>query len=230
MGGGRGADRAFGLRCRAEDRGLRERSHLRGRERTVDPAGGERRAVARGGVKQPAFEGHPWAPVLRALHHEILVNVAPDGPLPNRFVYRRPGYGDAAMVTMVLRRTGNLDLVLRDWILNIGEPFGRNNDGAKEADNPGQVLYLLSLVAAGSEHPLVRRGRRGAAELRSTGAEPERLGQASVLRIRPIRLRSASRLRDEVGQARGAAHLACGGDVPTVARAAGVGSAYSACR
>lgn len=117
--------------------------------------GGERRAVARGEVRLPAFEGHPWAPVLRALHHEILVNVVADGPLPNRFVYRRPWYRDGAMVAMVLRRTGNLDLVLRDWILKLAEPFDRNNGGVKEADNPGQLLYLLSLVAAGREHPLV---------------------------------------------------------------------------
>jgi hypothetical protein len=117
--------------------------------------GESRTALGRGPVRLPAFEGHPWGPVLRALHHEILVNVAEVGPLPNRIVYRKPWYRDGAIVGMVLKETGNLDL-LREWVLGLREPFDRNNAGEAEADNPGQALYLASLVSDRS-HPVVSR-------------------------------------------------------------------------
>lgn len=115
--------------------------------------GGSRTALGRGPVRLPAFEGHPWGPILRALHHEILVNVTDVGPLPNRIVYRKPWYRDGAMVAMVLKDTGNLEL-LREWVLGLRDPFDRNNAGEAEADNPGQVLYLASLVSDRS-HPVV---------------------------------------------------------------------------
>ncbi|UCD50601.1 MAG: hypothetical protein JSW27_24130, partial [Phycisphaerales bacterium] len=48
---------------------------------------------------------------------------------------------------------GNL-AVIRDWILALREPYDRNNAGESEADNLGQGLYLVSLVAD-KDHPLV---------------------------------------------------------------------------
>jgi hypothetical protein len=89
------------------------------------------------------------------LHQEILVNVIDGMPVPNFFVYRKPWYRDGAMMGMCLRETGNLDL-LRDWILGLREPYDGNNAGETEADNLGQALYLISLVADKS-HPLTAR-------------------------------------------------------------------------
>ena len=91
--------------------------------------------------------------MLRVLHHEILINVINGLPMPNFLVYRKPWYRDGAMMAMVLQKTGNLE-VIRDWILNLNEVFDRNNAGEIEADNPGQALFLLSLVAD-RKHPFV---------------------------------------------------------------------------
>ncbi len=110
-------------------------------------------ALTESPLKLPAFAGHPYGPVLRVLHHEILINIHRGLPVPNFFVYAKPWFRDAALMGMVLKATGNLHLV-KDWILNIRDPFDRNNHGISEADNPGQVLYLLSLVAD-AKHPTV---------------------------------------------------------------------------
>jgi hypothetical protein len=104
-------------------------------------------------LQLPTFAGHPYGPVLRVLHHEILINIHRGLPVPNFFVYAKPWFRDAALMGMVLKKTGNLHLV-KEWILNIRDPFDRNNHGISEADNPGQVLYLLSLVAD-AKHPSV---------------------------------------------------------------------------
>lgn len=103
----------------------------------------------------PQFDGHPHAALLRALLHELLVNVVAGAPLPNLLVYDRPWYRDAAMVCMVFERTGHLELV-RDWILGLREPYDRNNAGHCEPDNLGEVLYLVSLVSDAA-HPVVAR-------------------------------------------------------------------------
>ena len=100
----------------------------------------------------PTFEGHPHEATLRVLHHEILANVMPHGPVPNFFVYPKPWFRDAAMMAMVLDRTGNAHL-LDEWILSLRDPFDHNN-GVDEPDNLGQALYLISL-ASDKEHPLV---------------------------------------------------------------------------
>lgn len=102
----------------------------------------------------PRFEGHPYAPVLRVLHHEILINIYRGMPVPNFMVYKKPWFRDASLMGLVLKHTGNLHLI-KDWIMGIRDPFDRNNHGISEADNLGQVLYLISLVA-GKEHPVVQ--------------------------------------------------------------------------
>jgi hypothetical protein len=105
-------------------------------------------------VHLPRFEGHPFAPWLRALHAELLVNITPFGPVPNLWVYPRPWYRDAAMVLMCLERTGNLHLV-EPWVMGLRHVFDRNN-GCEEPDNIGQVLYMVSLFGA-KKHPIVER-------------------------------------------------------------------------
>jgi hypothetical protein len=114
---------------------------------------GQRTGLAESAVTLPTFENHPRKDLLRILHHEILVNIVDGKPVPNLFVYDRPWYRDAAMVAMVLEKTGNTNLV-RDWILSLRDPFDRNNGGQKEPDNLGQVLYLVSLVSDAT-HPIV---------------------------------------------------------------------------
>ena len=127
-------------------------------------ADGEREALSQGHVDLPTFEGHRYAPALRVLHQEMLVNIVAGGPVPNLFVYRKPWYRDAAMVCMCLAKTRNLHLV-RDWILSLREPFDRNNADNCEPDNLGQALYMISLVSDDS-HPLVPRILEEAARLR----------------------------------------------------------------
>ena len=100
----------------------------------------------------PTFSGHPYAPVLRVLHQEVLVNIVNGLPVPNFFVYPRPWYRDGAMMAMVLRETGNLDL-LHSWIAGLSDPYDSNN-GEAEPDNLGQALMLISLVSD-RFHPLV---------------------------------------------------------------------------
>ncbi|OGV52699.1 MAG: hypothetical protein A2X49_16670 [Lentisphaerae bacterium GWF2_52_8] len=115
---------------------------------------GTREILSRGrSVKLPRFEGNTHAAWLRALHSELLVNITPFGPVPNLWVYPRPWYRDAAMMLMCLRHTGNLALV-EAWTLGLHKLTDRNNAGMAEADNLGQILYMLSLFDA-RKHPLI---------------------------------------------------------------------------
>lgn len=105
-------------------------------------------------IHLPNFKGYVYAPVLKVLHHEILINIINGKPVPNFFVYQKPWYRDATLMAMVLRQTGNLHLV-KDWIMAISDPFDRNNHGYSEADNLGEVLFLVSLVSDAS-HRVVK--------------------------------------------------------------------------
>ena len=109
--------------------------------------GGKRTTLTRGHVTLPSFAGHRHAAVLRVLHQELLVNVVDNKPGPNFMVYAKPWYRDGAMMAMAFQKTGNLGLI-KDWVLGLREPYDRNNGGEEEADNPGEVLYLISLVVA----------------------------------------------------------------------------------
>ncbi len=104
-------------------------------------------------VRLPSFSEFKYPKVMRVLHQELLVNITATGPVPNIFVYSKPWYRDGAMVAMCLRDTGNLDSIRR-WALGLSEVFDRNNAGETEADNLGQALSLISLVAD-KNHPLV---------------------------------------------------------------------------
>jgi hypothetical protein len=115
--------------------------------------GGRREALTRGPVRLPEFADHAYGPVLRVLHQEVLVNIVQGRPVPNFFVYPRPWYRDAALMAMVLARTGNLPAI-QDWVRALREPYDRNNGGETEPDNLGEVLYLISCVSDAS-HPLV---------------------------------------------------------------------------
>lgn len=116
--------------------------------------GNKRTTITKSRLHLPSFEGHAYASVLRVLHQEILINVNNGLPVPNFMVYRKPWFRDATLMGMVMKQTGNLHLI-KDWIMNIRDPFDRNNHGISEADNPGQVLYLISLVSD-KTHPAIQ--------------------------------------------------------------------------
>ena len=117
--------------------------------------GSKKTQLANSFVRLPDFRGTRFPNVLRTLHHDILVNIVNGKPLPNLLVYDRPWYRDAAMTAMVLKRTGNIDLI-RNWILSLREPFDRNNGAVEEADNLGEVLFLVSCVS-NRKHPVVEK-------------------------------------------------------------------------
>lgn len=135
-------------------------------------------------VRLPDFAAYPFPAVLRVLHQELLVNVTPRGPVPNYFVYSKPWYRDGAMMAMVFKETGNLDCI-RPWILGLESVFDRNNAGETEADNPGQVLYLLSLVSD-RNHPLVPKVLAEAASFESTGPAGKFLQGRSDFATHPV--------------------------------------------
>lgn len=103
----------------------------------------------------PTFSDKKFGPVLRVLHHEVLMNVDEGVPLPNFMVYKKPRYRDAAIMTMVLKKTDNLNLIV-NWIANLKEPCDTNTEGSPEIDNLGQVLYLISTVSD-RKHPLIEK-------------------------------------------------------------------------
>lgn len=105
-------------------------------------------------VNLPRFTGKIFGPILRVLHQEVLINVINGRPVPNFLVYKKAWYRDAAAMGMMLRETDNLSLI-QDWIMAIHQPFDRNNHGITEADNIGEVLFLVSLVSD-KTHPAVQ--------------------------------------------------------------------------
>lgn len=118
--------------------------------------GGNRKPLTKGSrVSLPGFDGHPYAPWLRTLHAEILANIMPAGPVPNLWVYPRPWYRDAAMMLMCLKKTGNLALV-EPWVMGLHKAWDRNNSGDAEADNLGQVLFMVALFGA-NKHPIIEK-------------------------------------------------------------------------
>lgn len=115
---------------------------------------GNRELLSASPVILPDFAGHPYQRLLRILHHEILINIVNGEPLPNFMVYKKPWYRDAAMMAMVLQKTGNESLLF-NWIKNLRSPYDRNNHGNEESDNLGQVLYLISCLDDAAGHALI---------------------------------------------------------------------------
>jgi hypothetical protein len=126
--------------------------------------GGQRAMVSQAPLRLPRFEGHPLAPVLRILHHTILVNIVDGRSEPNLLALRQPSLRHAVLMAMVLRETGNLDL-LRPWVLSLRDPFEGTGPHDRNPEHLGQALYLASLVADAS-HPLVKGALRAIPEFR----------------------------------------------------------------
>ena len=94
-------------------------------------------------IKLYDFDNQEYHNIKKVLYGEILFNIKDSKIYPNIIVYNKPWYRDAAITSMVLRQTDNVDLI-SEWINSIDELYDKNN-GVEEPDNLGQVLYLLSL-------------------------------------------------------------------------------------
>ena len=104
-------------------------------------------------VKIPTFEGYEYSRVMKVLYQEMIINIKDGKPIPNILVYDEPWYRDALMTAMVLEKLDNIELI-RSWIINLDKIYDEQN-GNKEPDNLGQVLYLISMVS-NQNHPLVK--------------------------------------------------------------------------
>lgn len=89
------------------------------------------------------FTSQKYANMKQVLYGEILFNIKDSKIYPNIIVYDEPWYRDAAITSMVLKRTNNTNLI-KEWIEFIDEMYDRQNAGIEEADNLGELLYLLS--------------------------------------------------------------------------------------
>ena len=107
--------------------------------------------VSKGGERQllsgqnchlnlPSFEQFKYGKVLRVLHHELLFNIRNSRIYPNILCYKEPFYRDAFMATLCIEKTGNTDL-LHPWL----EIYDMQN-GEAEADNLGELYYMLSFI------------------------------------------------------------------------------------
>ena len=89
------------------------------------------------------FKGEKYENIKKVLYGEILFNIKDSKIYPNILVYDNPWYRDAAIASMVLKRTNNTDLI-SDWVSNIKDIYDMQNKGNKETDNLGELLYIIS--------------------------------------------------------------------------------------
>jgi hypothetical protein len=111
--------------------------------------------MAESRLSLPSFEGKKYAPILRVLLHEILMNIDEGLPLANFMVYQKPTYRNAVMSVLVMKQTNNLNLI-SNWVAGLKEPYDRSIEGSAEIDNLGQALYIISMVSD-SKHPLIEK-------------------------------------------------------------------------
>ena len=102
-----------------------------------------------------SFENQQYQNMKKELYGEILFNIKDSIIYPNIVVYDKPWYRDAAITSMVLKETNNTDMI-KDWVLNIEEIYDKQNSGIKEADNLGELLYIISTQEEKKED-LIRR-------------------------------------------------------------------------
>ena len=96
----------------------------------------------------PSFKQFKYGQILRVLHHELLFNINDSRIYPNIFVYREPFFRDAFMAALCLEKTGNTHLI-ESWLLEEKNVYDMQN-GEAEADNLGEMLYLLSFIPSDS--------------------------------------------------------------------------------
>lgn len=99
-------------------------------------------------LRLPSFNNFKYGKVLRVLHHELLFNIQNSRIYPNILVYDAPFYRDAFMGALCLEKTGNMHLI-ESWLLEEKDIYDMQNREA-EADNLGEMLYLLSFIPSDS--------------------------------------------------------------------------------
>lgn len=104
--------------------------------------------------ESPVEKGIGSRSALKARLYQEMLHCIVDGvPLPHPTVYSRAWHRDAAMMALVLARTGEMDRISR-WAASLTDPFDRNNSGVEEPDNLGQCLLIASL-SGGADVPIV---------------------------------------------------------------------------
>lgn len=89
------------------------------------------------------FSNEKYSNIKKVLYGEILFNIKDNKIYPNILVYDNPWYRDAALTTMVLKKT-NSTYLIKEWVENISELYDKQNKGNLEPDNLGELLYILS--------------------------------------------------------------------------------------
>jgi len=89
------------------------------------------------------FQNQKYPNIKKALYGEILFNIKDSTIYPNIIVYEKPWYRDAAITSMVLKKTNNTDLI-KEWVMSISDIYDKQNGGVEEPDNLGELLFLLS--------------------------------------------------------------------------------------
>lgn len=101
------------------------------------------------------FKNQKYQNMKKVLYNEILFNIKDSTPYPNILVYEKAWYRDGAMVAMVLKHTDNVELI-EEWISSINSIYDMQNDGTKEPDNLGELLYIIS-VSENSHKDLIQK-------------------------------------------------------------------------
>ena len=114
------------------------------------------------------MNGYKHEKILKQLFHEVMINITEDGPKSNFIAYDKVWYRDAAIIAMVLEKTNNVKQI-EQWINSITEIYDMQN-GEKEADNLGQVLYLVSLVENKNEQ-LINKIKQEANKIKEESKE-----------------------------------------------------------
>ena len=97
-------------------------------------------------IKLPEFEEQKYSEILKVLHHELLYNIDESIIKPNMMVYNSGWYRDGMMGAMVLEHTNNINLI-KEWVDSIESVYDLQN-GVEEADNLGELLYLISITGS----------------------------------------------------------------------------------
>lgn len=105
-------------------------------------------------INIPNFDNYEYSNYLKILFHETMVNITKNGPTPSFLFYGNIWYRDGAIMAMVAEKTNNV-LQLEPWLNSLDETAiydhareQTNNiqEGIEEADNLGELLYMLSLI------------------------------------------------------------------------------------
>lgn len=89
------------------------------------------------------FSNQKYQNLKKELYGETLFNIKNETIYSNVIVYDKPWYRDAALTCMVLKQTGNTNLI-DEWVNSINEIYDSQNSDMNEADNLGELLYILS--------------------------------------------------------------------------------------